>query len=240
VVVVVVAVVVAVVVVLTDLPSTRTKLRLTTGRRVPEWDKDTMGYQDIPGRNVMRPIFDLALAQTPTGGVWVEVGCALGRGIAEMARVLIDAGRDDVTLYAVDPWGGYGRNGEQAANGAATRHGDWALFLENMQANAPEELRRIHIVRAPSVVAATMFYATRPLDLCILDGDHTFDAVDSDIVAWLPRMRIGGIIGGDDHTDEHHPGVRQACEKRFGPAPQGYNVSDDNAAKWPIWWTVIL
>ena len=195
-----------------------------------------MSYQNIPGRNVMRPIYELALANTREGGVWVEVGVALGRGIAEMARVLIDAKRHDVKLYAVDPWGGYARNGEQAAM-AEAQGGDWALFLNMMQANAPEELRRIHVLRADSAAAALAM--RDPCDLVILDADHTEGAVTEDIAAWLPHVRMGGIIGGDDHSEEHFPGVRLACERFFGPAPQGYTVDANNAHKWPVWWKVV-
>lgn len=195
-----------------------------------------MSYHDIPGRNVMRPIYELALANTRPNGIWVEVGVALGRGIAEMARVLIDAKRHDVKLYAVDPWGGYARNGEQAAM-AESQGGDWALFLNMMQANAPEELRRIHVLRADS--AAACLAIREPCDLVILDADHTEGAVTEDIGAWLPHVRMGGIIGGDDHSEEHFPGVRLACERFFGPAPQGYTVDANNAHKWPVWWKVV-
>jgi len=195
-----------------------------------------VSYQNIPGRNVMRPIYELALANTRPNGVWVEVGVALGRGIAEMARILIDAKRHDVKLFAVDPWGGYARNGEQAA-WAEAEGGDWALFLKHMQANAPEELRRIHVIRADSVAASMAL--RDPLDLVILDADHTEHAVTEDIGAWLPLVRPGGIIGGDDHSEQHFPGVRKACEKFFGPAPAGYSVDDNNAHKWPVWWHVV-
>ena len=196
-----------------------------------------MTYHHIPGRNVMRPIYELALSRTPQGGKWVEVGVALGRGIAEMARILLDAGRHDVTLYAVDPWGGYARNGEQAD--MSEKHGgDWGLFLDMMQANAAHELRRIHVVRADSTQAARLFDADS-LHLVILDADHTEHAVTEDIGAWLPRVRKGGIIGGDDHDETHFPGVRKACERYFGPAPRGYTVSAENEHRWGVWWRLV-
>jgi predicted O-methyltransferase YrrM len=189
-------------------------------------------FRDIPGRNVMRPIYELALANTRPNGIWVEVGVALGRGIAEMARILIDAKRHDVKLFAVDPFGGYARNGEQAAMAEAAG-GDWALFLHHMQANAPEELRRIHILRADSTAAALAI--REPLDLVILDADHTYHAVREDIDAWYPLVRSGGIIGGDDHHPVQFPGVEQACRETFGAPGTGYVVDDNNPHRWPVW-----
>lgn len=189
-----------------------------------------MSYRDIPGRHAMEWIIRDALPSTPVGGVWVEVGVALGRGIAMMARTLIDAGRDDVRLYAVDPWGGYARNGEQQDSGQASPHGDWALFLEQMQRNAPEELRRIHVLRADSVNAAQCL-RNEVVDLCVLDADHTYEAVRSDLDAWCPLIREGGTIGGDDHHETEFPGVGRACRERFG---SDYEVRAEEL-DWPTW-----
>jgi hypothetical protein len=189
-----------------------------------------MSYQEIPGRYAMSWILEDALLTTPPGGIWVEVGVALGRGIAEMARRLIDAGRDDVKLYAVDPWNGTERNGEQQDSGPITPHGDWALFLRMMQAHAPDELARIHILRAPSVDVVPMF-PPESVDLVILDGDHRFPAVVSDIREWVPRIRRPGVLAGDDHNDFESPGVPRALAEIFGPG--NYEIGDENG--WATW-----
>lgn len=173
-----------------------------------------MSWEHITGRYAMRWIVDDAVARTPPNGIWVEVGVALGKGIAYMGHALRAAGRDDVKLYAVDPWGGYARNGEQQASGAASRHGDWELFLESMRANAPDVLNRLHVLRARSTEAAACFMR-QSVSLVILDADHGYEAVQEDIAHWAPAIAPGGIIGGDDHTSEF-PGVQRACEGYFG------------------------
>ena len=189
-----------------------------------------MSYYDIPGRYAMSWILRDALASTRPNGIWVEVGVALGRGIAQMARTLIDAGRDDVTLYAVDPWAGTERNGEQQAEARDPRHGDWALFVDTMQTHAPEELRRIHVLRCSSVEASKILRHQHP-DLVILDGDHRKDAVAADIRAWYPHIRTGGVIGGDDYNTHESPGVPAALLDAFGEG--GFEVG--NEGNWPTW-----
>lgn len=191
-----------------------------------------MSAEEIPGRYAMRWLVNDALARTPHNGVWVEVGVALGRGIAFMARTLIDAGRGDVALYAVDPWAGTARNGEQQANAGNPRHGDWSLFLDTMQKHASEELRRINIIRAPSVAAAKCFGDVGGVDLCILDGDHTKAAVLADLAAWAPLIRAGGTLGGDDHNDFESPGVPQALTEFFGEGQ--YEIRDEEES-WATW-----
>jgi hypothetical protein len=180
----------------------------------------------------MRWIIDDALANTARDGVWVEAGVGIGKGIATMARALIDAGRDDVTLYAVDPFAGDARCGEQQANGERSAHGDWALFLDTMQAHAPEELRRIHVVRATSKRAS--YVLNNPIDLVIIDADHEYSAVLDDILTWSRLVRRGGTIGGDDHSPEF-PGVERACKSIFGDTYEVRAVEHG----WPTWRKVI-
>lgn len=190
-----------------------------------------MSRESIPGRYAMAEIIDDALEHAPQGAVWVEVGVALGKGISYMARRAIDRGRDDIKIYAVDPWAGTARNGEQA-DMAEAAGGDWTLFLNMMGGNAPQELRRIHILRADSVSAARIF-RDHTLDLVILDADHTFDAVMSDLKAWLPKLKPRtGIIGGDDHVESEFPGVVQACKWYFG---EHYEAWLDPKYQWGVW-----
>ena len=186
----------------------------------------TESWQDIPGRHALKYICNDALKDAPRGAIFVEVGCALGKGIAYMHHAVMTAGRDDIQLYAVDPWGGYGRNGEQQAAGSPTPHGDWQLFLQSIP---PHVLDRLHILRCPSVKAALTF-PRQSVWCCIIDADHSYQAVNADIAAWLPTIASGGWIGGDDHENDF-PGVEQACKRWF---PEGYESGavEDGWSTW--------
>ena len=38
------------------------------------------------------------------------------------------------------------------------------------------------------------------LDFVYIDGDHSYEAVKKDIIAWIPKVKIGGVICGHDIT----------------------------------------
>ena len=59
----------------------------------------------------------------------------------------------------------------------------------------------IAFFRMDSVSAAGLF-ADDSLDLVFIDANHSFQAVATDIRAWLPKIRKGGIICGHDYNHE--------------------------------------
>jgi len=173
-----------------------------------------VSWTDIPGYSGFEWLYAEFAATAPKNAIAVEVGVALGHSVAYLARLLIDAGRTDVQVWAVDPWAGVARNGEQQeALGTAPR-GDFRLFLDQMIAHAPEELEFIRIVRAPSEVAAEMFFSLFPT-LVLIDAAHDYDSVALDISVWSRCVRSGGILAGDDH-EPNYPGVERACREAFG------------------------
>lgn len=73
------------------------------------------------------------------------------------------------------------------------------------------------VIHDQSVNAAKEF-PDRSFDLVFLDADHSEEGVRADIVAWLPKVKHGGWIGGHD-LDNDDPrfdfsGVRRAVEAR--------------------------
>lgn len=61
--------------------------------------------------------------------------------------------------------------------------------------------QRITIRRADSEVAADDF-SDGSLDWVYIDGDHTFERVRGDLLAFLPKVKRGGFIAGDDYGSE--------------------------------------
>jgi len=56
---------------------------------------------------------------------------------------------------------------------------------------------RVVLLKMPSTEAAT-HVGVASLDFVFIDGDHTREGVRSDILAWWPRVRVGGIVAGRD------------------------------------------
>ena len=72
-----------------------------------------------------------------------------------------------------------------------------------------------HIIRATSVLAATLF-PTGYFDFVYIDADHRYESVMQDIKAWLPKVAKGGFLGGHDYGGKRHPGVTKAVDEVFG------------------------
>ena len=70
----------------------------------------------------------------------------------------------------------------------------------------------------PSVDAAKMV-DDGSLDMVYIDADHKYESVKADILAWLPKVKEGGYIGGHDfgrNENDRGWGVRKAVEEIFG------------------------
>jgi len=59
---------------------------------------------------------------------------------------------------------------------------------------------RVRMLKATSLDAAASF-ALGHFDWLYIDALHTYEAVLSDLRAWWPRLRDGGLLSGDDYGD---------------------------------------
>ena len=67
-------------------------------------------------------------------------------------------------------------------------------------------------IRKPSLQAAQDF-ADRSIDIVFIDAAHEYDPVKEDILAWLPKVKLGGILSGHDYLCD---GVKKAVDEIFG------------------------
>jgi hypothetical protein len=192
-----------------------------------------MTHEQIPGFSGFLWLYDQAVAEAQDGAVFVEVGIALGHSIAYLARKVLDSGKR-IEIWAVDPFAGEARNGEQSAvlgsddDPKRKERGDFNLFLSMMQCHAPEELEIVRVLRSTSDRACKLF-PEESIDLVLIDAAHDEVSVSFDIDSWIGRVRTGGMLAGDDH-EPNYPGVEKACRSRFGTAYQ---------TKGSTWWTRI-
>ena len=83
----------------------------------------------------------------------------------------------------------------------------------------------VNPVRMDSILAAAT-YADKSLDFVFIDGAHNYESVKADIQAWLPKVKIGGFIGGHDYGNdepENVNGVKKAVDEKFNKDITVYN-----------------
>lgn len=85
-------------------------------------------------------------------------------------------------------------------------------FLANIHAMGFDDI--ITPIRGKSAEVAQTF--TDTVDLIYIDAGHERHQVEADLRAWLPHLKRGGIICGDDADHVYQEGVVSALESVFG------------------------
>lgn len=119
--------------------------------------------------------------------VGVEVGVAMGN----YSKVILDKNPYLERLYGVDPY--------QKHKGY--KDYQYTKTFERLKVTAHAQLDKYpnyFFIEQFSVEAAKTFNDDS-IDFVYIDGDHCFDAVVADLSAWVPKVKRGGIISGDDY-----------------------------------------
>jgi len=143
--------------------------------------------------------YDYLLANMPKDGTFVELGAWLGKSSSYLCDKA--TGQD---IIIVDTWKG-SPNELTTHHKLATEQDIYQLFVENMGE------RKYKAIKATSKAAAGKFKA-ESLDVVFIDLTHTYEAVKEDIKLWLPKVKKGGYIAGDDYH-ENWKGVIQAVDE---------------------------
>lgn len=128
-------------------------------------------------------------------------------------------------LYCVDSWCAYAdyAKTEPAIAKQPLLDSAYETFLTRVEPYRP----RVQVLRMFSVDAATMV-TDDTLDFVFIDANHSYDYVRQDILAWMPKVKDGGIISGHDYNPRW--GVKQAVDELFGAS---LSTGDDET-----WWHV--
>jgi len=107
----------------------------------------------------------------------------------------------------------------------------FAVDLEPPLDGAFDPRERVTFVQGWSDAVAKQF-DDESLDLVFLDADHSEEWVLRDLEAWLPKLRLGGVICGHDYGSRHHPGVKRAVDRVFRDHPHPVTLEANK-----VWWT---
>ena len=85
-----------------------------------------------------------------------------------------------------------------------------------------------HVGRAEEVAATW----TLPIDLLFMDGDHSREGVQAAFKAWMPFLKVGGLLAlhSTTSTEEHHDGIlrpRQSSSRRTTVGREAACADDD-------------
>ena len=173
-----------------------------------------MQWQDIEGWFQWRSAQEEAARYFRGGSCFVEVGTYLGRSLCSLAEVVEQSGKT-CTVIGIDTCRGSGTEGPQHKNyhAAAVSNGK-GTFAGALHKNIVDcgygDL--ITLIIADSVQASRLF-SNASLEWVHLDGRHDYASVKNDILAWLPKVKAGGWLSGDDYDKVKWPEVIEAVDE---------------------------
>lgn len=157
--------------------------------------------------------WDETLRRLPAGPCSAaEVGVWQGR-----MSIQLLAGHAQLRLLLVDLWAPGTDNPSWLQSGSVMAQRPAAVVeaaYQGILALAGQHAPRITVLRQASAAAAGEV-ADASLDLVFIDADHSQQAVLADIVAWRPKVKKNGWLGGHDYASLRFPGVKSAVHQVF-------------------------
>ena len=170
-----------------------------------------MRWQEIDGWFRWRSGQEEAVDRFPEESRFVEVGTYLGRSLCSLAELVRLSGKS-IALIGVDTCRGSGPEGPNRRDyhGAAAAQGG-GTFAGALHRNVLDcgHGDAIALIVAESVGASRLF-ADASIDWVHLDALHDYESVKADIAAWLPKVKPGGWLSGDDYDELKFPELVRA------------------------------
>jgi hypothetical protein len=151
------------------------------------------------GKNGKR--WDAIISRIPIDEEWVGAEVGVWRG-ETCEKVL--AQRPKVKLYLVDRWAppvkgdSYSTSGAQIAAKDKKAHED--AYNQVVRLVKPFEDRATYLIG--DTVPMAQKIANISLDFAFIDADHSYIGVYNDIIAYLPKVKLGGWLGGHDWNNK--------------------------------------
>lgn len=170
-------------------------------------NKTTKEYWDnIHGWFGWPLLYDDMVKEAKSGAIFVEIGVWQGKSTIYLADK-IKSSRKKINFFAIDTFEGSPEHTgelEDLANRQTTLYDTFQTNLVTCGCN-----KYVTPIKGDSAESAAKF-EDQSVDFLFIDGGHEYEAVKRDIQAWLPKMKPGGFMAGDDYSPEHWPGVVEA------------------------------
>lgn len=170
-------------------------------------------YQSVPGHFNYENVYKDMIAFAPqySAEKFVEIGAWKGKSICYAGVEIINSGKN-IRLDSVDTWEG--------SPGEPVLMNDESVINKTLYDEFIKNIEPVkHIVtpiKLSSVLAANV-YQDNSVFFVFIDGSHLYESIKEDILAWLPKVKSGGFIGGHDiDQPEEFNGVRAAVNEIIG------------------------
>lgn len=158
-------------------------------------------YQNIQGWFDYPDVYNLIVNKF-NNAHFVEIGAWKGTSTAYLAVEIINQNKN-IKLDVVDTWEG---SPEHSNEDSVKNKTLYTEFLNNMNP-VKNYLTPIKMTS----IEASKLYKDKSLDFVFIDANHGTEDVMSDLEAWYPKIKDGGVIAGHDYETT----VKVAVDKFF-------------------------
>ena len=110
-------------------------------------------------------------------------------------------------LYLIDPWAEY----FDVVTGVLQEKSKYEKIYQSVKKRF-ENNNKIDLVRDYSIKASKNF-DDNYFDFVYIDGDHAYEEVLQDLIAWFPKVKENGVLCGDDYGHPSGVGVVKAVNE---------------------------
>ena len=162
-------------------------------------------HQNIDGWFSYEYVYTDMIEQADDDSLFVEIGSYKGKSAAFMTVGIINSGKK-IRFECIDPMelmGAYLNMPQNEKDGYSSDE-----FHQRL--SSVKDHYKLHQMTSDKAAA---LYEDGTIDFLLIDGDHSYQGVYNDIINYLPKMRSGGLIVGDDAYD---PPIQQALADAAG------------------------
>jgi predicted O-methyltransferase YrrM len=149
-------------------------------------------------------VFKLAIDTSKDGDHFVEIGVWKGGSTSFMGVEIFNSNKK-IIFDAIDSFAGSNEHGDVS---------DWLFDEASKNLKPLTDIGIVNLIKGYSLDIVNT-YKDESIDFCFIDASHEYNDVKADLIAWLPKVKKGGILAGHDY-DRAWQGVISAVDEVIG------------------------
>lgn len=151
-------------------------------------------HRNIEGWFTWPQLYKDMVNKFPSGSSFVEVGVYKGSSLSYLIVEMIN-NKKIFNITGIDSFV------EQDSS------------IQILNKNLSKIIDKFKVIIGDSADTASLF-EDKSLEFVFIDANHEYLSVKRDILAWLPKIKEGGVLAGHDYPA--YTGVKQAVDEIFG------------------------
>ena len=156
-------------------------------------------WYDIPGYFNYIETYERIANVLPEGSKFIELGCLLGKSTNFLASRLKELNKK-FEFHVVDTF-----------EGTSGEHDHMENFYDDFILNCKDLIDEGYITNVHKMTTneAVKLFDDKYFDAILVDADHKYESVLSDVKNWMPKLKDDGTMFGDDYYMES---VEKGCQ----------------------------